>query len=84
MSSRSTARKTPVYVEAISDASDEPWVESFCKRRGNEYYCEIPEDFLLDKFNLTGLGLEDPKLAAAYNLIVDDFSTALVYIDPNF
>lgn len=50
----------------------------FCAKRGNEYFCEIPEDFLVDKFNLTGLGLENPKLAAAYNLVLDDFRTCRI------
>lgn len=82
MSSRSrSSRKTPVsYVEAYSDASIEPWVETFCRRRGNEYFCEVPEDFLLDKFNLTNLGIEtSSKLDSAYKLIIDDFSTAHHY-----
>lgn len=78
MSSRSkSSRKTPVsYVEAYSDTSIEPWVETFCRKRGNEYFCEVPEDFLLDKFNLTNLGIEmSSKLDSAYKLIIDDFST---------
>ncbi len=77
MSSKArSGRKTPAYVETFSDASETPWVEEFCRRRGNEYFCEIPEDFLLDKFNLTNLGLDSGILEAAYNLIIDDFSIA--------
>jgi hypothetical protein len=79
MSSRSrSSRKTPAsaYVEEYSDTSIEPWVETFCRKRGNEYFCEVPEEFLLDKFNLTNLGIEsNEKLEEAYRLIIDDFST---------
>lgn len=72
MSSRSRGRRTPAYVESSDE--ERAWVETFCLRRGNEYFCAVPEDFLVDKFNLTGLGLEDEKLADAYDLIIDEFS----------
>lgn len=81
MSSRSrSSRKTPVsYVEAYSDTSIEPWVETFCRKRGNEYFAEVPEEFLLDKFNLTNLGIEtSSKLDSAYKLVIDDFSKCIL------
>ncbi|KAJ7851943.1 casein kinase subunit II beta [Mycena olivaceomarginata] len=41
------------------------WVSWFLSSKGNEYFCEVDEDFILDRFNLTGLNTE------ALNLIMD-------------
>lgn len=39
-------------------ASDEDvasWISWFCSLKGNEFFCEVEEDFISDDFNLSGL-----------------------------
>lgn len=40
--------------------------------KGNEYFCEVDEDFILDRFNLTGLNNEVANYAQALDLITDN------------
>jgi hypothetical protein len=43
-----------------SSSESEPvvkWVAWFCSLKGNEFFCEIDEDYIRDNFNLTGLNL---------------------------
>ncbi|KAL9621590.1 MAG: hypothetical protein Q9160_003982 [Pyrenula sp. 1 TL-2023] len=45
----------------------------FISSRGNEYFCEIDEDYLNDRFNLTGLNTEVQNYQYALDLITDVF-----------
>ena len=45
----------------------------FISSRGNEYFCEIDEEYLTDRFNLTGLNTEVPYYQYALDLITDVF-----------
>jgi casein kinase II subunit beta len=45
--------------------------------KGNEFYCEIDEEYILDRFNLTGLNTEVPHYSTAYELITDSLDTDL-------
>ncbi|KAH0308306.1 hypothetical protein KCU71_g8804, partial [Aureobasidium melanogenum] len=45
----------------------------FVSSRGNEYYCEIDEDYLTDRFNLTGLNTEVQYYQYALDLVTDVF-----------
>ncbi|KAJ5620346.1 hypothetical protein N7510_004330 [Penicillium lagena] len=45
----------------------------FVSSRGNEYFCEIDEDYLTDRFNLTGLNAEVPYYQYALDLVTDVF-----------
>ncbi|KAG5650790.1 hypothetical protein H0H81_011041 [Sphagnurus paluster] len=40
--------------------------------QGNEYFCEVDEDFILDRFNLTGLNNEVANYPQALDLITDN------------
>jgi casein kinase II subunit beta len=43
----------------------------FLTGRGNEYFCDIDEDYLTDRFNLTGLNTEIQYYQYALELITD-------------
>jgi casein kinase II subunit beta len=45
----------------------------FISSRGNEYFCEIDEEYLTDRFNLTGLNIEVHYYQHALDLITDVF-----------
>lgn len=47
--------------------------DQFISSRGNEYFCEIDEDYLTDRFNLTGLNTEVQYYQYALDLVTDVF-----------
>lgn len=47
------------------------WIEWFQTLKGNEFYCDVDEDYMLDRFNLTGLNTEVDNYPLAYDLITD-------------
>ncbi|KAI9849534.1 MAG: casein kinase 2 regulatory subunit [Sclerophora amabilis] len=49
------------------------WRDWFISSRGNEYFCEIDEEYLLDRFNLTGLNTEVQYYQYALDLVTDVF-----------
>jgi len=56
--------------ESESDYSSY-WRDWFLTSRGNEYFCDIDEDYLTDRFNLTGLQQEVSDYQYALELITD-------------
>lgn len=50
-----------------------PFSPQFISSRGNEYFCEIDEEYLTDRFNLTGLNTEVQYYQYALDLITDVF-----------
>ncbi|KAF2762061.1 hypothetical protein EJ05DRAFT_472992 [Pseudovirgaria hyperparasitica] len=48
-------------------------VLQFISSRGNEYFCEIDEEYLTDRFNLTGLNVEVQYYQYALDLVTDVF-----------
>lgn len=63
LSSRATPASTYVLIQ----------IPQFISSRGNEYFCEIDEDYLTDRFNLTGLNTEVQYYQYALDLITDVF-----------
>ncbi|KAJ3424540.1 casein kinase ii subunit beta [Anaeramoeba flamelloides] len=41
--------------DSDSDQREFDWVERFCNKRGNEFFCLIDEEYVNSNFNLTGL-----------------------------
>ncbi|EMD33383.1 hypothetical protein CERSUDRAFT_117995 [Gelatoporia subvermispora B] len=48
------------------------WISWFLSSKGNEYFCEVEEDYILDRFNLTGLNTEVQHYSQALDLITDN------------
>ncbi|KAI0035514.1 casein kinase II, regulatory subunit, partial [Vararia minispora EC-137] len=50
------------------------WISWFLSSKGNEYFCEVEEDYILDRFNLTGLNTEVQNYSQALDLITDNLA----------
>jgi casein kinase II subunit beta len=66
-------------VDDLSSGSDSDytkyWIDWFLNTKGNEYFCEVDEDYILDRFNLTGLNSEVQHYPQALDLITDNLGT---------
>jgi hypothetical protein len=52
------------------------WISWFLSSKGNEYFCEVDEDYILDRFNLTGLNMEVANYQQSLDLITDNLGTS--------
>ncbi|KAH0424801.1 hypothetical protein CcaCcLH18_11357 [Colletotrichum camelliae] len=78
--SESLSRTSRTFFSMMDDFGSESdsdytsyWRDWFISSRGNEYFCEIDEDYLTDRFNLTGLNTEVQYYQYALDLITDVF-----------
>jgi hypothetical protein len=65
--------------DAQSD-DDYAWVNYFCSLKGNEFFCQVDEDYMHDGFNLVGLNTQVPYYDFALDVVLDvDFDGELGY-----
>jgi casein kinase II subunit beta len=68
-------------VDELSSGSDSDyansWIAWFLSTKGNEYFCEVDEEYILDRFNLTGLSGEVHHYSQALDLITDSMGAYL-------
>ena len=50
---------------------DKSWISWFCGLRGNEMLVEVPESFIRDRFNLTGLSHQVPFYERALLVVLE-------------
>lgn len=49
------------------------WIDWFLSFKGNEFFCSVDDEFISDRFNLTGIGQDIPQFKKAYELITGSF-----------
>lgn len=57
-----------VYSSSSTDESS--WIDDFCALKGNEFFCRVSDDFILDNFNATGLRERVPLYEKATDRIL--------------
>ncbi|KAJ1913165.1 casein kinase 2 regulatory subunit [Mycoemilia scoparia] len=64
-----------------TDSEGESWVSWYCSLDGHEYFCPVPEDYIEDEFNLTGLSYAVTYFHDAIDRILDTEEYSGAYED---
>ncbi|KAF6012900.1 hypothetical protein HII13_001387 [Brettanomyces bruxellensis] len=65
------ATRQEEYVSDSGSDYTEYWIDWFLGSRGNEYFCDVDPEYILDRFNLTGLNRYVDKIGLLVNIITD-------------
>ncbi|XP_017024997.1 casein kinase II subunit beta' isoform X2 [Drosophila kikkawai] len=66
----------------MSDSDETAWIHWFCRQRGNEFFCEVDEEYIQDKFNLNFLDSNVTNYRCALEVILDLSSGSASDIPP--
>ena len=56
-----------------SSSESQSWVQSFLQYGGNEFFVEVDQEYITDRFNLTGLVNEVPFFQEALQMLANSF-----------
>ncbi|KAJ1499392.1 casein kinase 2 regulatory subunit [Coelomomyces lativittatus] len=61
--------------DSTSSFNQRHWIDEFLSKKGNEYFCDVDEEYITDKFNLTGL----PEQVVWFPATIDIITNRLDY-----
>jgi casein kinase II subunit beta len=56
------------------------WIDWFLSHKGHEFFCEVDEEYIMDRFNLTGLNTEVQYYPLCMDTITDNLGNTLCSI----